>query len=231
MWHFGREGEFFFEEIRSQFGTSSAVIGVSLRRRLGSIRTPQLKPAHPSIRSQMPGFIRANRFVVEMFLCEETYNAFIKGEKVGWYKSEDKKEYRCFVPDPQTFPRRHGADKSDLPFKYIGVTDDDHLCAGEGYARALRKGLIKGNPSYLLQACAPINNFLERLEQGDIVVYAGQSTVAFVHRLTEENYPGFSFYGTEVTNEEGRTSWSRFTRRSLSCVSAGVLKKVEKLKK
>ena len=38
-------------KIRSQFGTSSAVIGVSLRRRLGSVRTPQLKLAHPSLRS------------------------------------------------------------------------------------------------------------------------------------------------------------------------------------
>ena len=35
---------------------------------------------------------------------------------------------------------RRGADKSDLPFKYICDTEDDHFIAGEGYARALRKG-------------------------------------------------------------------------------------------
>ena len=39
---------------------------------------------------------------------------------------------------------RAGEDKSDLPFKYIGDTEDDHLIAGEGYARALRKKLGHG---------------------------------------------------------------------------------------
>ena len=43
---------------------------------------------------------------------------------------------------------RAGEDKSDLPFKYIGDTEDDHLIAGEGYARTLSetsysKGSIK----------------------------------------------------------------------------------------
>ena len=31
-----------------------------------------------------------------------------------------------------------------LRFKYIGDTEDEHLIAGEGYARALRKGVITG---------------------------------------------------------------------------------------
>ena len=157
----------------------------------------------PVLLSTMPGFIRAGEFVAEMFLCEETYKAFIMGHPVGWYKPEDKKEYRCYVPDPRTFPRRHGADKSDLPFKYICDTEDDHHIAGEGYARALRKGVITGNPSYLLRVSAPIKNFLDRLEDGGIVVYAGQYTVGFVKPLTPENYPGFILRGTEVTNEEG----------------------------
>ena len=33
--------------------------------------------------------------------------------------------------------RRAGGDKSDPPFKFIGDSEDDHLIAGEVYARTL----------------------------------------------------------------------------------------------
>ena len=88
--------------------------------------------------STMPGFIHEGRFLVEMLLCEKTNEAFIKRGKVEWYDPEDKEGFRCDAPDPRTFPRRAGEDKSDLPFKYIGDTEDDHLIAGEGYRRTQR---------------------------------------------------------------------------------------------
>ena len=64
-----------------------------------------------------------------------------------------------------------------LRFKYIGDTEDEHLIAGEGYARALRKGVITGNPRYLLQVSMTIDNFHHHLAHGDIVVYADQYTL------------------------------------------------------
>ena len=78
-------------------------------RRLGSVRTPQLKPfgdlpgageggallhtllfVAPILLSAMPGFIHVGQFVAEMLLCEQTYDAFIKGEIVVWYDSANK---------------------------------------------------------------------------------------------------------------------------------------------
>ena len=151
----------------------------------------------------MPGFIRAGQFVAEMLLCEETFKAFIKGDPVGWYDPEDKEGYRCHGPDPRTFPRRQGVEKSDLPFKYIGDTEDDHFFAAEGYARALRKGIVTGNPRYLLQVSMSIEDFLKHLADGDIVVYAGQRTVGFLKQLTVDHYPGMTLFGGEVRDDEG----------------------------
>ena len=135
----------------------------------------------------MPGFIHEGRILVEMLLCEkQTHEVF-----------------RCDAPDPRTFPRRAGEDKSDLPFKYIGDTLDDHLIAGEGYARALRRNLVTGDPYYLLKAEMSIDNFLRSLARGDIVVYAGQCTVGFRKVMTVEHYPGIVMWGRELNDLEG----------------------------
>ena len=157
----------------------------------------------PVLVSTMPGFISSGRFAAEMLLCDESYKAFIVGEPVSWYESEDKEVYRCNGPDPRTFPRRQGVEKSDLPFKYIGDTEDDHFFAAEGYARALRKGIVTGNPRYLLQVSMSIEDFLKHLADGDIVVYAGQHTVGFLKHLTVDHYPGITLFGGEVRDDEG----------------------------
>ena len=44
----------------------------------------------PILLSAMPGFVHAGQFVAEMLLCEQTYDAFIKGEIVAWYDSANK---------------------------------------------------------------------------------------------------------------------------------------------
>ena len=167
------------------------------------VRTPQLKPfVAPLLLSTMPGFIRGDRFCAEMLLCERTYNAFIRHGIVEWCDSPNKNGYRCIVPDPQTFPRRAGEEFSVLPFKYIGDTEHDHFCVGEGYARALRSRVVTGNPYYMLQASMSIDNFHRSLASGDIVIYAQQRTVGFKKLMTEENYKGIEVKGTELVEEE-----------------------------
>ena len=150
----------------------------------------------------MPGFIRGDQFCAETLLCEQNYNAFIKHRIVEWWDSPNKNDYRCIAPDPQTFPRRAGEEFSVLPFKYIGDTEHDHFCAGEGYARALRSRVVTGNPHYIIQASMSIDNFHRSLASGDIVIYAGQSTVGFRKQMTQEHYPGITVRGTEL-NEAG----------------------------
>ena len=151
----------------------------------------------------MPGFISSGRFAAEMLLCDESYKAFIVGEPVSWYESDDKEGYRCKGPDPRTFPRRQGVEKSDLPFKYVGDTKDDHFTVAEGYARALRKGIVTGNPRYLLQVSMSIENFLHHLAHGDIVVYADQCTVGFRKHMTQDHYPGIILSGRNLNDLEG----------------------------
>ena len=59
-----------------------------------------------------------------------------------------------------------------------------------------------GNPNYIIEASMSIDNFHRSLASGDIVIYAGQSTVGFRKQMTQEHYPGITLRGTEL-NEAG----------------------------
>ena len=54
-----------------------------------------------------------------------------------------------------------------------------------------------------------IENFLQSLARGDIVVYAGQCTVGFRKQMTQDHYPGIILRGRELNGLEGAGIWEK----------------------
>ena len=116
----------------------------------------------------------------EMFLDWDTTRAFIHRVPVPWYSHQ---EYRCQAPDPSTFPPRWSTRQSELPFKYAD-SEGTHTKAAEGFARAAKNGMVRGQPAYLLRATLPLKQFVDHLSKGDIHVYPEMHTVAFTKKMT-----------------------------------------------
>ena len=141
----------------------------------------------------------AGKVETEMFLDWDTTRAFIHRVPVPWYSHQ---EYRCQAPDPSTFPPRWSTRQSELPFKYAD-SEGTHTKAAEGFARAAKNCMVRGQPAYLLRATLPLKQFVDHLSKGDIHVYPEMHTVAFTKKMTKENYPQLELSGTDITEEEG----------------------------
>ena len=132
----------------------------------------------------------------EMCLGESQIKAYYQHGVVQWYDPEDIQRYRCNGLVPSTFPRAHGKD-GGVPFKY---SEENHLCALEGYCRAGLKGAVTEPPKCLLIAQMDLDTFDECIEKGSIVVHAGMKTISFMLEVNEGNYPTFesTLMGSEL---------------------------------
>ena len=81
------------------------------------------------------------------------------------------------------FTPRWTMSQSELPFKYVD-SEGTHTKAAEGFARAARNGMVRGQPAYLLRATLPLKQLVDYLSKGDIRVYPDMHTVAFTKKMT-----------------------------------------------
>eukprot|EP00975_Prorocentrum_lima_P043400 9111564-Prorocentrum_lima.AAC.1 len=118
----------------------------------------------------------------EMLIDEDTFAAFSGGE-ITWLENTN---WRAQGMDPTLFP------DGMLPFKQVLIEDgrNQHTIACKYYALAHRKGYAKGPPRYLITLKMEPSEVLKAQWVNLVKVDPRAQTLAFLEKITPENYPG-----------------------------------------